>query len=341
MDRTRWRELASDYIEGTLPADTAEALRRHVASDSEAQEDEAVLRSVMRELNVLPQADPPLFFADNVVAAIERQGRKEPFWRAFLLPSVGRVAGGTLLTGGVVAALAWSLLLPTGDTGVSNIGSPTSLPAPSRFVATLLPGAAADEEEARPAPRLKIARVTTMLPDEGPAFDLSFWLEDAPSGTARFSLLNDKRPYRFTLTGRTTQTLRVPYRVARDAKTVDLFVRWTAEGGSYTKYLFVPVPGDSDVSAAPAPARQSFGLPEGTLLDTAREIATRYNKPVTIEDAPEDARLRLTARGETATEALRRNLSPLGLTATISQGGILITRRITPTTTADAPPATP
>ena len=61
MDCKNWREMASDYIEGTLEtAAAADAMRRHAVECANCRADEASLRSLSRELNVLPDVDPPL-----------------------------------------------------------------------------------------------------------------------------------------------------------------------------------------------------------------------------------------------------------------------------------------
>ena len=181
-----------------------------------------------------------------------------------------------------------------------------------------------------------------MVPSSGPAFDLALWMENAEGGTARFNLLGDKTPYRFHLGGVTApQTLRVPFSAALD-KTVGLQVYWTANASHHTRYLFVPIPpqrsdGASDTAdAAIVPSvRQSFGLPEQSLLDAARDVSARYNVPVTLDDVPETLRVQITARDETAPETLTRQLKPLGLRVSSVKGGLLI-ETIAPAATGEA-----
>ncbi|MBC8103201.1 MAG: zf-HC2 domain-containing protein [Cytophagales bacterium] len=337
MDCKNWRERASDYIEGALEtsetAATREAMRRHADQCAACRADESALRLLSRELNVLPAAEPPLFFRENLLAAIERgdHGAKRPSAKPFwgwqsLLPSLGRTAFGTLIAGGACAAVLWSIAFPrTGaDAGSYVVGGP---------LAGLLPGLAGDtgdpshvSDPETEAARLRIGRVTTILPVDGPVYDFSLWLENADKGTARFQLIGDKRAYRFNLgSGMAPQTLRVPLAAAQGGSTINLGVHWTADGKSHEKQLFVPVPRTDDR----APERkQSFGLPETTLLSAAKEIAARYGTPVTLEDLTADVvgeRIMVNARHETASETLRRNLAGRGLKVTVSGAGVLVT----------------
>ena len=336
MDCSRWREMASDYIENTLPDASAQAMQAHSQTCASCKSDEAALRSLSRELNVLPQVDPPLFFADNVMAALERARRpfsaqNGPWWQT-MLPQLGRVALGTALTGGAVVALVWTLLLP--GAGGQNANAPQIARLPSAaLLPDFLPGSESGEGIA-PAPNLRIARVTTMVPASGPAFDLALWMENTDTGTARFNLVGDKTAYRFHLSGSTApQTLRVPFSASQNGQTVDLRVSWTANAQAHTRYLFVPIPPQSTtekldkadaVSVAAPQERQSFGLPDETITDAARHIAARYNVPITLDDVPEETRISLTARDETAPETLARHLEPLGLRVSTVKGGLLI-----------------
>lgn len=330
MDCKNWREMASDYIEGTLEAPAAaDAMRRHAAECADCRADEAMLRSLSRELNVLPGVEPPLFFRENLISAIERgdQGAKRPIaeslWRT-LFPRLGRTALGTLVAGGACAALLWSLVLPhltTGGRSSYIAGGP---------LVGLLPGLSGDSVDTANAqkepPRLRIGRVTTVLPDEGPVYDFSLWLENADKGTARFQLVGDKHNYRFNLgSGMAAQTLRVPLAAAQGGSTIDLAVRWTADGKSHSKYLFVPVPRTDDRAVD---RKQSFGLPESTITESAKQVAVRYSIPVTLEELPENTgseRVMMDARNETASEALRRNLAGRNLKVAVSGAGILVT----------------
>lgn len=347
VDCKKWRELASQYREETLPPPMVDALQSHLGVCASCRSDEAALRALWSDLNDLPARTalpaPPLFFHENVMAAIQREAaapraRSWAFWST-LLPQLGRVALGTTVTAGAVAAIAWTLLLPTPPADNSVAAAAGPLPRPGG----LLPGGGAStkavtDAAAATAPQLHVSRVATMSPQDGPCYDFSLWLEPASSttlGTARFHLLGGTTPersvtpaYRFTLRGGEAQTLRVPFAAADKNNTINLVVRWQAGGGMRSRYLFVPVP---QTDASPA-ERQSFGLPEGTVVEAARAIAARYGAPVTIEDVPASARLVVvTANNETAPEALRRALASHGLRVSTGRTGILITAA------ADAP----
>jgi hypothetical protein len=328
--------LASDYIEGTLPAPAvAEAMAAHVRECDSCRADEQALRAISRELNVLPSVDPPLFFRENVMAAIERQPARsragESWWKSLFpsLPHLGRVAVGTTLAAGTVAAFLWAVLLP-------SHGGHDVVIMPAGIGRGLLPGATGvGDAAAVRQPHLRIARVTTVLPDGATAYDFSFWLENAATGTARFQLPGSDQVYRFNLAGTEQQTLRVPFSVAGDKQVVDLSIDWTANGKGHMRHLLVPIP-RSD--AAPG-VRQSFGLGEGRVVEVAREGAVRYGRPVTLDDVPEDGTVRITARDESADEVLGRYLSDLGMKVSASNGGVLIEKAApaTPESTPAAP----
>jgi hypothetical protein len=76
--------------------------------------------------------------------------------------------------------------------------------------------------------------------------------------------------------------------------------------------------------------KQSFGLPESTIIGSAKQIAARYGTPVTLENLPEDIsseRVMMDARNETASEVLRRNLAGRNLKVLVSGAGVLVTTK--------------
>ena len=336
MECTQWREMASDYLEETLSPQLTQTMRAHEASCPTCGGDAQILRTLSRELNVLPTVDPPLFFADNTLARIERDHPRRAPWWSVVLPQMGRVAVGTLLTGGAAAALAWTLLLPQSAPGGDNTNTPAQAATHSPLL-SLLPGSGADAARGTDAqPRLRISRATRMaVPgSSGPAYDLSFWLENADRGAARWQFAGNKTPYRFVLEGVAPQTVRVPFEAAQGGSSLALEVAWTADAAAHTRYLLLPVLETGD--KAPA-NRQSFGLPDLTLAAAAQQIAARYGRPVTIDDvAAGDVRVTLNARDETAVQTLRRTLAPLNLRVSDSAAGILIEAAEKP---ADAKPA--
>jgi hypothetical protein len=313
------RELASEYVEGTLPDALRQAVRAHADTCSACREDLAALRTLWKRLDAVPEVEPPPFLHENVMAAVAQEAWGRPAaWRA-LLPRLSRVALGTLAAGGALAAGAALLFLPATNPDKIREASPVLGP-----VGSIMPGTAYQERPAAP-PRLQIARTTMVDREHGPAYRFSLWLEEASHGTARLHLLEDASltrqgtPYHFILDSEQARSLVVPF-AAVPGDTMSLYVSWTANGERHTKCLFVPLPQDG---AAPE-VKQSFGLPPSSLLVAAREVAVRYRRPVTLEDVPPLERVTVTARQETATEALGRALAGRGVRVALSGAGILI-----------------
>ncbi len=315
IDCTKWRELASDYLEGTLPPDMQNAVTVHLRGCTKCRQDEVALQAINRELNVLPEVDPPLFFRENIISTIEREG-KRPIgsWWTSLWSGHGRIFVGTSLTAAAAAALTFAVLMPKANT---NHG-----PAPQNASFSAL----ANNSSSSPAavsrvPELHLTKVLTVLPGEEPAWDFSFNLLNATTGTARFRLGGDDRDYRFQLNGTNSQTLRIPATVLREKKVLELRSDWTADEASHTRYLLYPVPTENEPVAD---VRQSFGLPEMNVPDLAREMVAHYRQPIILDDIPNNLMVRLTARDEAADQTLRRQLSDYGLTVTSADDGIHI-----------------
>lgn len=322
MDCAKVRELISEYVEGTLPAALEQAVRAHQQRCSACRADLQAMQAIWTRLDALPSLDSPPFFHENVMAAVHQAARTQPGgpWQA-LWPRLGRVALGTLATGGALAAVGAMVFLPTlkGDTqnaGVLRVGS-------------ILPGTAYQETAAAP-PRLQIARSAVVDPKHGAAYKFGVWLDEASHGTARFQLLPSNAlaatgafkgtdSYRFTLDSDEPQALVVPFGAVQ-GDTMNLYVSWTADGQRHTKYLFVPLP-SSDVTP---PVKQSFSLSGAPLTLVARDIASRYRRPVTLDDVAHMEDVVVTASQETATRSLRRALQGRGVRVSLSGAGILI-----------------
>ena len=331
MDCQRWRELASDYIEGTLTGPALAAMREHTEACAKCQREEEVLRAMCRELNVLPQVDPPLFFRENVIAAIEREQKAQakPWWNP---AGIKHWALGTTFVGATCALFAVAYLNDVSNRKPDETGNrPVRANVLPSSPSGLLPGTENERATGNvPAPRLRVSRATTIYAGRGPAYSFSFWLENAERGTMRIRLNNDRnserQDQRLHLFGTNPETLIAPFDVVptpedAPAPPMDLQLLWTANNRSHERRLLVPVaqPGDSLPEA-----RQSFGLPEGDIASAGREIAARYGRPVTLDDVPADLRVQLVARDETALNTLRRHLEPLGLRVSESKAGLLI-----------------
>ncbi|MDX1931150.1 MAG: zf-HC2 domain-containing protein [Capsulimonadales bacterium] len=312
IDCKKWRELASDYIEGTLPAEMRDTLSAHLAGCARCRQDEVALRSIARELNVLPETDPPLFFRENVMAAIERQGVRSASnpWQ-WLLDNYRRPTVSGPLTAAFAVVIGLAVWLPRGG-GSSDVRQAAGITAPEL---------APSPEPIRRAPELKITRITTVLPGEGAAWDFSFHLANAESGSVRFKVGSVDQEYPFRMNGALPQTLRISPAVLADKKLLELRANWTADGVMHTRTLFLPVVNEGQ----PMPdARQSFGLPEATLVDSAREIALRYGQPIILDDVAQDQVVRLTAKDESAEDTLRRQMTPMGLTVEMTSDGLVV-----------------
>lgn len=329
MDCKQWRDRASDYIEGSLSDSAIESMEVHSKECASCRAEEASLRALMREMESLPVVEPPMFFRENLISAIENGslGAKRPapsFWQT-LFSGAGKTVAGSLVAGGAMAALFLSMTSARQDVPVRNTQAGTlSMPD----ISVTLPGAGNENNSPGTPillPRLRVGQVTTIQTDGSPAYDFTVWMENAQEGSARFRLLNDKHIYRFNLgNGRAPQTLRVPLSAARGENSLGISVRWSADGKNNTRYLFVPVP--SSENASPQ-QRQSFGLPEASLLESAKMISERYATPVTLENLSSSAvsePIRITARDETAAETLTRNLAQSNIRVTSVASGILL-----------------
>lgn len=319
MDCAKVGKLVSEYVEETLPVAIRRAVRAHLDRCPACAAEVAEVRSVWAQLSDLPAADPPPFFHENVMAAVARSenARRSMSWPA-LLPRLRRAALGALAVGGMAAALAWTLLLPS-----APVGQQAGFPA-------LRPRIAAPAGTAAPSPpRLRIARSSVVHPEYGPAYEFDVRIEGAERGTARLHLLPDDALGARTapvarLTqdgGLATERLCVPFQAVR-GDTMNLYIRWTADGEAHTTRAFVPIPR----SDALPPERQSFGLPESSLSVAAREMAERYGRPITLEDVPDVGTVSVVAREQTAAEALEKALAgyPGGLRVSTTNAGIRV-----------------
>lgn len=318
MDQERWRELASEYLEGTLTPPMQEAVEAHLHENPESRAEAEQLRALFAELKQIPEVEPPLFFAENVMTRIQREAeQKRPWWASFL--GIGRTAGATLILGSAVAGIAWMFLNPqkTSHTGSGVREAKTAL----------LPGMNGSGEApgnpvALSIPHLSIERTLRVAPGEEPAYDFALKLEKASTGTARFELPGDSHDYRVVFDKGTSSILRVPLISARSEETMALRCDWSSGGDKHVKFLVVPLP--STEKEKEESLKLSFGLGEMSLPETARSLTARYGRPITLEDVPEGLRLSVVARAETLEETLRRHLSGTNLRVTSTRGGVLV-----------------
>ena len=315
MEIERWRELASEYIEGTLPEETAAAVRAHLDAHPESRAEEAQLRGLFGELRQLPEVEPPMFFADNVLARIAREKQeRRPWWASF--GNLGRTAGATLALGGLATAIAWMYWGQTAPSGSGSVRQARTTLLPGLRHAVQNPGSPV----AAPAPQVSVERSLHVVAGEPLSYDFVLRLENAERGVARISVPGDPQGYRGVFAPGTHPVINVPLSAARDPQTMLVRCEWNAGGQKHVKQLVVPLPEREGVGEE----RQSFGLAELPLPTLARELSARYGRPITLEDIPEGLRAGVTARAETLEETLTRHLKGTGLTVSSSAAGILI-----------------
>jgi hypothetical protein len=316
MNQERWRELASEYLEGTLTPPMQEAVEAHLRENPESRAEAEQLRSLFTELKQLPEVEPPLFFADNVMSRLQREAeQKRPWWASLM--GIGRTAGATLVLGGAAAGIAWMFLAPQQPTSTGN--------GLRQAKTTLLPGMTGVEKApgnpaALSVPHLNIERTLRVAQGEETAYEFALKLENAATGAARFLVPGDPQTYRVVFGKGKLPVLRVPLVSARDEQTMALRCDWNSGGSKHVKYLLIPLP----PAEKDATLKLSFGLGEMPLPETARTLVARYGRPITLEDVPEGLRLSVTARAETLEETLVRHLKDTGLRVTSTASGVLI-----------------
>jgi hypothetical protein len=306
MDMKQWRDLASDYIEGTLPPDKAREVREFLAKNPEAQADEKALWGLQKELEKLPEVDSPLYFAENVIARIQREqeAARQKSWRAWL-PKLGRAAVGSLAVGGILAAAAWKLLTP---------------PTPEAVQAGLMPAMPGKADpKAQPMallPALKLANVQV----KEASVECELALENAPSGSVSVSVPGVD-PTKVLLGDAVAQARTVSVPVDETMTLASIKLAWTGGGGKGEQWILTPLK-----ETQPETTRKSFGLGELPLTPQALgELAQRYGQTIVLEDVLQsDRKIRFDARNETLDALLTRHLAPLGMSVTRSQNRVVI-----------------
>ncbi len=352
MEISRFRDTLSDYVEDRLPAGAKGEVEKHLAASPEAQSELAALKAVWQGLDTwaqTPGEEPPMFFRDNVLSAVERTGTRRGYWNGEkgatgsiwerMFPNTGRLVfaagiGGVVAVAGFLVATN-ALVAPDAQMQLAaRVGSPLSGVAGG----LVLPyaGQVAENDMADAAPRLVISTGRTLTPDAHTVCDFTFWLENAAQGSARFTVLGDNtapgagETRNFAgISGGAAQTLRVPFD-AQKPSALALKVRWTAIGSAHERYLFVPTSATAITDGTVAVPSPAFTTPEMPLLDALSQVATATGTAITLEDVPgvESLRIRLSADGkESVSVALRRSLEPLGLRVSRSPAGVLITKQ--------------
>lgn len=301
MDCTTWRECASDHIDGTLPAKLAREADAHIQICPECAADMEGIRSLSAELSSLPTPDVPLYFSDNILSKIEAQqsAAKEPWWRA------ARLGITTALAGATVASFVWMQVNPVVD-------------APNRVRA----GAGGTRRAITPAPTVapKLNTRWMLRADAAtPTYDVELTLLSKSSGTAKCTISGDPHAYRFTLAPGVANHFRIPLTLVANDSVASLNTVWTSGDTTHKRIEHHPLSPDT-----PTPRRQSFGIRDLPIADAAREVSSRYNIPITLQDIPETTRIRVSPIHATAEEALSAALSGTGCTLVTTPDGLYI-----------------
>lgn len=301
MDCTTWRECASDHIEGTLPAKLAREADAHIQICAECAADMEGIRSLSAELASLPTPDVPLYFSDNILSKIEAQqsAAKEPWWRA------ARLGITTALAGATVASFVWMQVNPVVD-------------APNRIRA----GAGGRRQAVAPAPVIapKLNTRWMLHADAAtPTYDVELTLLSKSSGTAKCTISGDSHAYRFTLAPGVANHFRIPLTLVGNDSVASMSIIWTSGDTNHERIEHHPLSPDTQT-----PRRQSFGIRDLPIAAAAREVSSRYNIPIILEDIPESIRIRVSPIHATAEEALTSALSGTGCTLVTTPDGLYI-----------------
>ena len=308
VDCNKWRDLASEYIEGTLPAPMREVMANHAKNCDSCKEDEKILRGLSHALSLMPEVDPPSFFSDRVMARIEREQAAGAWWQRMLakVPFYGRTTIGVALAGAVVAAVLMTKQVAPGQE--PRIGEGMLIPGFKRVSAT---GA--------PLPVLKVMPEYNVYKAEGRSYDFRLELKNAESGNALVHVMDANQDYPFALKqDETPSPLRVPLSILGQEKAVGLIITWKAQNESRVRGIFVPTREAQNVTDE----KLTFNLPQETLGEAVRDLSGAYGAVIALEDAPLDMMVTLNARDETLGEALQRQLSVYGLKVISTPSGV-------------------
>jgi hypothetical protein len=310
MNDEKWLELASEYIEGTLSPEMHEKVRVYLTENKQAQQEEQELRGILQELGTLPEVDPPMFFRENLMKALEAQTQaaqqKKPWWQ------LTRFMQGSLVAGGAFAALALGILLPQlnkqpGESEpISNNKASFAVPT---IRGTILPEAVTTQ----PAH----LRVTQGFLKDKNQYEFALTLNDSKSALVRIEVPGREAQVA-TLQENVTQAIQVE--PDANAPVLNFGIRWTSAGTSQEKQFYLPT----------ATNRTPWRNPgEGSTLDNVlTNLVAHYGKPVTVENIDTKAvRVPTLVQANELQQTLAERLTPMGLVVTPSNNGVIITRK--------------
>jgi hypothetical protein len=319
MNDEKWLELASEYIEGTLSPEMHEKVRVYLTENKQAQKEEQELRGILQELGTLPEVDPPMFFRENLMKALEAQTdaacQKKPWWQ------LTRLMQGSLVAGGAFATLALVILLPqlrpSEGLNVEEASVTKPLLIPS------IKGAPLPEANNSAPAQLRVTRGmvdgASAGAGAGAAKQYEFALTLTNSQSARVRIEVPGREAQVaTLKANTTQAVRVE--PDANASVLNFGIRWSSAGTSQEKQFYLPTGVNKTAWRNPG---------EGSTLDSVlTNLVAHYGKPVTVENIDTKAvRVPTLVQEPELQQTLAARLTPMGLTVTQSNDGVIITRK--------------
>jgi hypothetical protein len=318
MNDEKWLELASEYIEGTLHPEMHEKVRVYLTENKQAQKEEQELRGILQELGTMPEVDPPMFFRENLMKALEAQTKaaqeKKPWWQ------LTRFMQGSLVVGGAFAALTLGILLPQlnnqpGEGNMAEASLGKSL-APPTMTGSALPEAIVNATNTANTTPAQI-RVTQGILKDKNRYEFALTLSQSKSAFVRIEVPGREAQVA-TLNENATQAIQVE--PDANASVLHLGIRWTSAGNSQEKQFYLPTGAGT--------AKPTWSNPgEGSTLDKAlMNLVAYYGKPVTVENVDTHAvRVPTLVQEAGLQQTLSERLAPMGLIVTQSNDGVIIT----------------
>lgn len=86
MECNRVREELTDYIDGKLPKEEADAIRAHIYSCQECSGAYSDLQKTVQYIKGLEQVDPPAWLTQQVMAKVREESEKKGLWEKVFYP---------------------------------------------------------------------------------------------------------------------------------------------------------------------------------------------------------------------------------------------------------------
>jgi hypothetical protein len=314
MNDEKWLELASEYIEGTLSPEMHEKVRVYLTENKQAQKEEQELRGILQELGTLPEVDPPMFFRENLMKALEAQTQaaqqKKPWWQ------LTRFMQGSLVAGGAFAALALlGILVPQLRQSEGVKADEASVTKP--LLIPTVKGAPLPEASTTAPAQLRVTLGMVDGTNTAKQYEFALTLTNSQSARVRIEVPGREAQVA-VLKENTTQAVRVE--PDANASVLNFSIRWSSAGTSQEKQFYLPTSANKTAWSNPG---------EGNTLDNVlTNLVAHYGKPVTVENIDTKAvRVPTLVQEPELQQTLATRLAPMGLTVTQSNDGVIITRK--------------